>query len=187
VLALAGIAALLPAEVAWGWHKTPPLFTGESRIRVESRDAAAAWLARTSRPDDILFAYDPLYLQAWELSSHVSRTVVPRADARLALRVLRSRKKPLGRGVWVLDRSDTNNFVHRLYIPLRVPEPRSIYEARAYGPFLIIRTKRPTVTPRRFLEDTRNVMLLGKELYLGDADINYGTAIKAIGALDAKR
>jgi hypothetical protein len=185
LLALAGIAALLPAEVAWGWHKTPPLFTGESHIRIESRDAAAAWLARTSRPDDILFAYDPLYLQAWELSSRVSRTVVPRADARLALRVLRSRKKPLGRGVWVLDRSDTNNFVHRLYIPLRVPEPRSIYEARAYGPFLIIRTKRPTVTPRRFLEDTRNVMLLAKELYLGDADINYATAIRAIGALQA--
>ena len=187
VLALAGIASLLPAEVAWGWHKTPPLFTGESRIRVEARDAAAAWLAKTSRPDDILFAYDPLYLQAWELSSRVSRTVVPRADSRLALRVLRSRKKPLGRGVWVLDRSDTNNFVRRLYVPLRVPEPRAIYEARAYGPFLIIRTKRPTVTPRQFLEDTRNVMLLGKELYLGDADINYATAIKAIGALQANR
>ena len=85
----------------------------------------------------------------------------------------------------MLDRSDTNNFVRRLYIPLRVPEPRSIYEARVYGPFLIFRTKRPTVTPRQFLEDTRNVMLLGKELYLGDADINYATAIKGIGALQA--
>ena len=187
VLALAGIAALLPAEVAWGWHKTPPLFTGESRIRIEGRDAAAAWLARTSRPDDVLFAYDPLYLQAWEHSGQVSRTVVPRADARLALRVLHAQKHPLGRGVWVLDRSDTNNFVRRLYIPLRSPEPRALYEVRAYGPFLIVRTRRPTLTARRFLEDTRNVMLLGKDLYLGDADTNYGTAIKAIGKLEAHR
>jgi hypothetical protein len=186
-LALAGMAALLPAEVAWGWHKTPPLFTGESHVRIEARDAAAAWLARTSRPDDVLFAYDPLYLQAWEQSGRVSRTVVPRADARLALRVLRAQRQPLGRGVWVLDRSDTNNFVRRLYMPLRSPEPHALYDIRAYGPFLIVRTRKPTLTPRRFLEDTRTVMLLGKDLYLGDADTNYGTAIKAIGKLDAHR
>jgi hypothetical protein len=185
VLALAGFAALLPAEIAWGWHKTPPLFTGESKLRIEARDAAAGWLAETSRPDDVLFAYDPLYLQAWEQSSRVSRTVVPRADARLALRVLRAQKHGLGRGVWVLDRSDTNNFVRRLYIPLRLPEPRSLFEARAYGPFLIIRTRKPTLTPRRYLEDTRSVMLLGKDLYLGDADTNYNTAIKAIARLEA--
>jgi hypothetical protein len=187
VVALAGVAALLPAEVAWGWHRTPPLFTGEAKLRIEARTEAAAWLARTSRPDDVLFAYDPLYEQAWERSAQVSRTVVPRADARLALRVLRSKAKhaPLGRGVWVLDRSDNNNFVRRLYMPLRVPEPRSLYDVRVYGPFLIIRTRKPTLTPRGFLEDTRNVMLLGKDLYLGDADINYGTAIKAIGTLDA--
>ena len=185
VLALAGFAALLPAEIAWGWHKTPPLFTGESRLRIETRDAAAGWLAQTSRPDDVLFAYDPLYLQAWEQSSRVSRTVVPRADARLALRVLRAQKHGLGRGVWVLDRSDTNNFVRRLYIPLRLPEPRSSFEARAYGPFLIIRTRRRTLTPRRYLEDTRRVMLLGKDLYLGDAETNYSTAIKAIARLEA--
>ncbi len=186
VLAVAGLAALLPSEVAWGWHKTPPLFTGESRVRIETREAAAAWLASTSRPDDVLFAYDPLYLQAWERSSRVSRTVVPRADAGLALRVLRSQKHALGRGVWVFDRSDTNNFVRRLYMPVRIPEPRSAYEVRAYGPFLIIRTRRPTLTPRRFLEDTRRVMLVGKDLYLGDADINYGTAIRALASLEEK-
>jgi Dolichyl-phosphate-mannose-protein mannosyltransferase len=189
VLTLAGVAALLPSEVAWGWHRTPPLFTGEARLRIEARGEAAEWLAATSRPDDVLFAYDPLYEQAWERSARVSRTVVPRADAKLALRVLRSRSRshPLGRGVWVLDRSDTNNFVRRLYMPLRVPEPRSLYEVRSYGPFLIVRTRKPTLTPRRFLEDTRTVMLLGKDLYLGDADINYDTSIKGIAALDAQR
>jgi hypothetical protein len=187
VLALAGIAALLPSEVAWGWHKTPPLFTGEPRIRIESRVLAAAWLARTSRPDDILFGYDPLFLAAWERSDRVSRTVVPRADARLALRVLRSKRQPLGRGVWVFDRSDTNNFLRRLYIPLRTPEPTSQFEVRAYGPFLILRTTRPTVTPRRYLEASRRVMLVGKDLYIGDADVNYDTVTKALTRLEARR
>ena len=189
VLALTAVAALVPAEVAWGWHRTPPLFTGDPRVRIESRDAAAAWLGRTSRPDDVLFGYDPLYLAAWERSASVSRTVVPRADARLALHVLRvaARKHPLGRGVWVFDRSDTNNFVRRLYVPIRLPEPRSEFTVRAYGPFLVIRTKLPTIAPRRYLEDSRRVMLVGKDLYIGNADVNYDTVTKALRTLETGR
>ena len=49
----------LPAEVAWGWHKTPALFERENPVRVDARRAAAEWLAPTSRPDDVLFAYEP--------------------------------------------------------------------------------------------------------------------------------
>jgi hypothetical protein len=187
VLVLAAVGALLPTEVAWGWHRTPPLFTGDSRVRIESRAAAAEWLARTSRPDDVLFGYDPLYLAAWERSSRVSRTVVPRADARLALRVLRShaKRRPLGRGVWVFDRSESNNILRRLYIPLREPRPSGEFEARAYGPFLIIRTRKPTVSPRRYLEDSRDVMLVGKDLYIGDADVNYDTVATALRMLES--
>jgi hypothetical protein len=187
LVGVAAVVALLPSELAWGWHKTPPLFTGDQRVRIESRAAAAAWLARTSRPDDVLFGYDPLYLAAWERSGRVSRTVVPRADAHLALRVLRShaRRAPLGRGVWVFDRSQTNNIVRRLYIPLREPRPRTEFEARVYGPFLVVRTRAPTVTPRRYLEDSRAVMALGKDLYIGDADVNYDTVATALRMLEA--
>src|SRR5207244_1561005 len=37
VLAVAVLAALVPAEVAWGWQKTPMLFTGEPKARVVAR------------------------------------------------------------------------------------------------------------------------------------------------------
>jgi hypothetical protein len=186
-LGLIAVAGLLPSEVAWGWQKTPPLFTGDPKVRIESRREAAAWLARTSRRDDVLFGYDPLFLAAWERSDRVSRTVVPRADATLALRVLRARRQPLGRGVWVFDRSDNNNVLRRLYIPLRTPEPTSAFEVRAYGPFLVIRTRKPTLTPRRYLEASRLAMLVGKDLYIGDADVNYDTVTKALRKLESSR
>src|SRR5205807_668077 len=98
-LAVTAIAALVALEVAWGDHKTPLLFRGESPVRVHARDAASAWLAATGRPDDVLFGYDPLYLGAWERDRVSSQPVVPRADPKLALAVLESARKPLGRGV----------------------------------------------------------------------------------------
>ena len=54
--------------------------------------------------------------------------------------------KSLGHGVWVFDASDTNNFTQQMHIPLRYPSPASDFEARVFGPFLVIRTRRPTVT-----------------------------------------
>jgi hypothetical protein len=174
------IAALLPAEVAWGWHKTPALFKRESPVRVVARRQAADWLAATSRADDVLFAYEPLYLAAWERGgSRVSRLVVPRADPKLALQTLREARKPLGRGVWVFDAGDNNNFVKRTHIALRLPFPRSGFEGRVYGPYLVIRTQQPTVTIARYLDDARKVELIGKSLAMGDADINYATIRRA--------
>ena len=185
LIAVAGLALLVPIELAWGWHKTPPLFTGEHWVKVETRAAASDWLARTSRPDDVLFGYDPLFLGGWERSEHFPRTVVPRADPRLAVKVLRERPQPLGRGVWVFDRDDNNNWFRRLYVPLRFPEPAADFEATAFGPFLIIRTRKATGTPREYLEAARQVMLVGKGLYIGDADINFLTVVRALERLDA--
>ncbi len=174
------VVALLPAEVAWGWHKTPALFKRENQVRVVARRHAAEWLASTSRPDDVLFAYEPLYLAAWERGgSAVSRTVVPRADPKLALEALTDAAKPLGRGIWVFDAGDNNNYVKRTRIELRLPFPRSEFEGRVYGPYLIIRTRRPTVTIARYLDDARKVELIGKSLAMGDADINYATIRRA--------
>jgi mannosyltransferase len=184
VVVAAALAALLAAEVAWGWDKTPPLYEGEAPARVEARRDASAWLAADARPDDVLFGYEPLYLDAWERArAAFSRTVVPRADVKLALQALDS-VPALGRGVWVFDASDTNNFDPRMEIELRFPKPRERFEARVFGPFLVIRSRKRTASVRGFLEQTRAVQLVGKSLYMGDADINLVTVDRALARLD---
>ena len=55
-------------------------------------------------------------------------------------------------GIFVLDASDNNNTLRRLAIKERSPEPAADYEVRAFGPFLVIRTRAATGTPARFLE-----------------------------------
>jgi hypothetical protein len=182
VLVLA-VVLLLTAEVAWGWDKTAPLYQGEAAARVDARQSASDWLAATARADDVLFGYEPLYLGGWERErERFSSTVVPRADAKLALDSLRE-AQALGRGVWVFDASDTNNFVQRAEIPRRFPHPAADFEARVFGPFLVIRSRRPTLTPRRFLLQAHAVELVGKELYIGDADVNLVTVDQALAKL----
>jgi hypothetical protein len=183
-LPAAALAALVAAQVTWAWDKTPALFEGEPGSRVAARKEASAWLAETARPDDVFFGYDPLHLGAWERNRRVSRIVVPRADPKLALETLLDEKRPLGRGVWVFDASDTNNFAPRLTISLRVPRPTSAFEARVYGPFLVIRTRDPTETPRTYLELSAKAMGIGKTLFIGDADINAVTVSRATERLD---
>jgi hypothetical protein len=187
VLAATVVLALGTGEVAWGLHNTRTLYVGEAPIRSEARGAASTWLASKSNPDDLLFGYDPLFLGAWEQNRAFSRTVVPRADTKLALHVLYRARKPLGRGMWVLDASDNNNFTPRLHIPLRYPRPASKFEARVFGPFLVLRSRKPTRTVREFLLQTQAVQLVGQSLYLGDSDINLLTVERALGlrGLDA--
>jgi hypothetical protein len=184
-LALAGIVVLLCTEVAWAADKTRLLFTGEPDSREAARHEASAWLAETTRRDDVLFGYDPLFLGAWERGGDMPRVVVPRADARLARSELEDLPKPLGRGVWVLDASDTNNFEPKMHIPFRLPAQHWKYDAKVFGPFLVIRSRKPTRTPAEFLEQTIGVMLLGQSLWIGDADINLLTASLAAGRYEA--
>jgi hypothetical protein len=180
-LAAVAIVSLGFAEVGWGMHKTPLLYTGEPASRAAAREAASAWLAATARPDDVLFGYDPLFLGAWERDRAFSSTIVPRADTKLALRVLYRADKPLGRGIWVLDASDTNNYDPKPTIPLRSPRPASEFEARVFGPFLVVRSRKPTRTIHRFLTETQAVQFVGQSLYIGDADINLLTVERALG------
>jgi len=186
-LAAVTLAALCAGEAAWGLHKTRPLYTGEPQARVDARNAASAWLASTARSDDVLFGYDPIYLFAWEQNHVFSRLVVPRADTRLALQTLYRAPKPLGRGIWVLDASDTNNNAPKLTIPLRRPQPSTRFDTRAFGPFLVVRSKRPTRSIREFLLETQAVQFVGESLYIGDSDINLLTVERALGlrGLDA--
>jgi hypothetical protein len=173
------VAGLVVAQVAWAWERTPPLFEWEPDARQAARAEGEAWLARTSRPDDVLFGYEPLYLGAWEIGrAAFPSIVVPRADDRLALRVL-ERAAPLGRAVWVLDASERNNIKRRLEIERRLPDPAEPFEARVFGPFLVIRTREPIVTPETYLYLSARALLVGRSLGIGDSDINLRTVVLA--------
>jgi hypothetical protein len=179
----AALAALVVAQVAWTWDRTPELFEWEPDVRQQARAEAAAYVAATIHPDDVLLGYDPLYLQAWESNPDVPLLVLPRADADLALHNLLSLERPLGHGVWVLDSSKTTNIDRSLQIPRVSPRPESAFVVRDFGPFLVIRTTEPVLTPKRYLERAGQAMLVGKRLYLGDADINLPTIERAARAL----
>src|SRR3954454_7786964 len=66
--AVAVVAGMLVVvgEVRWAHAKTPELFDGDPAGEAHARDAAAAWLAARSRPDDVLLGYEPVFLRAWE-------------------------------------------------------------------------------------------------------------------------
>jgi hypothetical protein len=175
----AAVATLVIGGIAWAWSETPTLFEWEPDARQTARAQAEVWLAATSRRDDILFGYEPLYLGAWELKRDFPRTVLPRADARLALRTLRRQTQPLGRGVWVLDASERNNLRPRLEIKHLQPTPTSAFETARFGPFLILRTREPTRTIDRYLFHAARAQLLGRRLGIGDADVNIVTVERA--------
>jgi len=182
-LAPVALAALVVAQLAWAWQKTPPLFEWEPDARQVARVDASAYLAATSRPDDVLFGFEPLYLGAWERNSAFPLAVLPRADANLALSTLLDLERPLGRGIWILDASEPNNAEPALEIDLRRPKPESAFEVQRFGPFLVIRTAEPVRTPKRYLERAGEAILVGKSLWIGDADINLLTIERAARAL----
>jgi hypothetical protein len=177
-LAACAVVALVAAELAWAWQRTPPLFEWEPDQRQLARAEAETWLASTSRPDDVLFGYEPLYLGAWERNRSFPTIVVPRADAALALRTL-ERAGELGRAVWVLDASERNNIRPRLEIEQRLPTPATPFEGRIFGPFLVLRTIEPVVTPETFLYLSARALLVGQAIGIGDADVNIRTVVLA--------
>ena len=183
VWASLALAALVAAQLAWAWDRTPELFEWEPDVRQEARADAAAYLAATTGSHDVLLGYDPLFLQAWELRSDFPLTVLPRADADLALHNLLELERPLGHGVWILDASKTTNAVRSLEIRRASPRPASAFVVRDFGPFLVIRTRTPVLTPERYLVRAGQATLVGKRLFLGDADINLPTIERAARAL----
>jgi hypothetical protein len=178
VVAIAAIAALLVAEGAWTKDRTPGLVKGESHARVEARREAAAWLAATSKPDDILFAYEPLYLAAWERNRNFPTVVIPRADDALALRTLR-RIPSLGRAVFVIDGGDPNNIAPVRHIERKIPNPESAFESRAFGPYLVIRTTVRTENPALYLAYAQQVQRLSYGMGIAHAGINITTVKRA--------
>jgi hypothetical protein len=189
VVTACALAALVVAEVGWAYEKTPQLFRGDPSARVEAREAAGRWLAATSRPDDVFFGYEPVYLEASNVDPDIAQIVIPRADAKLAAARLDALPRPLGRGVWVFDAYDTNNCTctRGLTIAERVPPRAAEYEARVFGPYLVLRTREATNTPAEYLDRAAQVMVVGKSLFIGDSDINFVTVRRAadrLGLLD---
>jgi hypothetical protein len=92
---------------------------------------------------------------------------------------LKDAPEPLGRGVWVFDASDTTNLVERATIPLVLPTPTRAFEGRVYGPYLVIRSRRPLQTRDHYLEVSAQVMRLGQQLEIGDADVNLPAILQA--------
>ncbi len=179
-----GLATLVSTQLAWGWQNTPALFAGEAPQRAAGRHAAAAWLAATSQPDDVLFGYNPLFLEAWEKGGRLGDIIVPRADPKLAVETLEQVGRPLGRGVWVFDA--TNSGVTRRYTIPEVAPLGDEFEAHAFGPFLVIRTTLPEATPGAFLRDSVKVEWLGKQLGIADADLNYPTVAHALNRVEGR-
>jgi hypothetical protein len=182
MLLVIGLGALLSAEVAWGWHRTPWMYGGEPAVREAARQEAASWLAATTRPDDVGFGYEPLFLDALEKGAPIGKVIVQRADPGLALDTLSEADKPLGRGVWIFDATDQlDASKQRFTVPSVSPGPQ--FEVRAFGPFLVVRTKKPTLTAETFLRDTAVVEYQGKLIGIGDAGLNYQTAVTALARL----
>jgi hypothetical protein len=168
-------AVLVILEVSWAWDRTPQLFEWEPNKRQATRAQAEDFLAATSRPNDLLFGYEPLFLGAWERNGSFPDVVLPRADAVLALKTLERQPKPLGRGIWILDASERNNLKPRLEMENRDPGPPGLFETRVYGPFLILRTREPVETEDAYLAAAARVMVVGRSLGIGDADVNMQT------------
>jgi Dolichyl-phosphate-mannose-protein mannosyltransferase len=173
-VALLAVAILVAGEVRWAQQKTPALFDGDPPGEARARDSAAAWLASTARPNDIPLGYEPVYLRAWEQNRSFGKHALPRADAALLAAALKAAPQPLGRGIWVFDASDTTNVKERQTIRFVLPSPRSAFEGRVYGPYLVIRSREPLLTPQRYVSVSKRVMRLGIRLGIGDADVNLG-------------
>jgi hypothetical protein len=178
-VAAAAAAVIVVGDVRWAHAKTPELFDGDPPGAARARDAAATWLASTSRSDDVLLGYAPVFLRAWEQNRAFSNNVLPRADPALFADALRGIHGPLGRGIWVFDASATTNAEQRPTISFLLPRPRAEFEGRVYGPYLVIRTRQPLRTRARYIAVAKRVLQVGRSLAINDADVNLHTILLA--------
>jgi hypothetical protein len=183
IVAAVVVAVIVASELRWAKAKTPQLFNGSPAAQVRARDAAAEWLAATARSNDVLLGYSPVFLRAWQRNRSFSDDVLPRADPALFADALNRISLPIGRGVWVFDASATTNVRPLQTIPLVSPQPAAAFEARVYGPYLVIRSRAPLLTRARYLAVAERVMLVGRSLQINDADVNLQTMLLAASRL----
>ena len=124
-----------------------------TRDRPRAPRRRRGWRA-TSRPDDVLFGYEPLYLGAWERNRSFPTTVVPRADPRLALQTI-ERAAGSGAASGYSTRASGTTSARDSRSTTGCRHPRRLSKARAFGPFLVIRTARAGAHARRHSSTTR--------------------------------
>ena len=154
-------------EVAWAWQQDAAALHAASRRRARRRATRrAAWLAATGRPDDVLLGYEPaLPRTRGERQLDASRaSSLPRADAKLALATLERRAEAARAAA-----SGSSTRTTRTTSSARLDDPaarcrgrRTAFEARVFGPYLVIRTREPSVTPRGYLRRQRRRCVVGR-------------------------
>ena len=149
-------------EVSWAWHRTPQLFEWEPNKRQATRAQAEDFLAATSRPDDLLFGYEPFFLGAWERNHVVPgrRPAARRCGARAPARSSGSRSRSAAASGSSMRASGTTSSP-RLEMENRDPGPPGLFETRVFGPFLVLRTREPVEDRDAYLAAAARVMLVG--------------------------
>ena len=125
-----------------GGSTGPAGSTPASRRRAPRRAAKPpTGSRRTGRDDDVLFGYEPTYLDAWEQGAPVRRVFVPRADASSRSRRSRTRASRSAAGSGCSTPPTTS-----IRPGARADDPerhaRAGFETAAFGPFLLVRTRR---------------------------------------------
>ena len=75
----------------------------------------------------------------------------------------------------MFDAADTTNADKAQAIVRRLPRGREAFEARTFGPYLVLRTREPVETPERWVELAAAAQVVGMTLDIGDADVNFAT------------
>ena len=179
-VAVVGVALLVAAEVGWAWQRTPPLFEWEPDARQAARAEAEAWIA-----DDEQAGRRALRLRA----------ALPRSVGAEPPLLPHDRRAPGGRPARAPgDRARSAARTGRLgarreRAEQHPPQPRDRAPAAracgspsrraAFGPFLVLRSREPTVTPETFLYLSARALLVGRSLGIGDADVNLRTVVLA--------
>src|SRR6266540_3422284 len=123
---------------------------------------------------------------SFEKGAPFGHVIVQRADPKLALDTLAEARKPLGRGVWIFDATDQLDASKQRFSVASV-SPGPQFEVRAFGPFLVIRTPKPVLTAETFFRDTAIVEYQGRLIGIGDAGLNYQTAVTALARIQGRR
>ena len=155
------------------------LRVGAGRAPGRARGGRGLARRRRASPDDVLFGYEPLYLGAWERNRSFPTTVVPRADARLALRTLeragRARARRLGPR---RERAEQHPAAARDRVPA-ADARGGLRGARLRAVPRDPDAPSRVLTPEAFLYYAARALLVGQQLGIGDADINLQTVVRA--------
>ena len=142
-----------PARSRGACTRRRTLYVGEApSARVARARRRRPWLAATSRPDDVLFGYDPLFLGAWEQDRRrlAHRRPARRHEARAAA-CSTARRSRSAAASGCSTPSDNNNFTCTAAAhPAALPASGVASSRRACsGRSSCIRSRKPTRTIRR--------------------------------------